>query len=75
MIWFIHQSGVSLKSAFELVYPGENRKVREILKNSDWLSRRLELENTFFYGKSKPQIGVLKYVRKKHLMYCSKLNL
>ena len=41
----IDQSGFfflpSLRSAWDLVYPGQNRDVREIPKKSKWLSREL----------------------------------
>ena len=48
-----------LKSTWDLVYPGQNCDVREILRNligcwEDW-----ELEKTDFSWEIKPRIGVL----------------
>ena len=49
----------SLKSAWDLVYPGQNHGVREILRNVIGCLKDLQLEKTdFSRGKSKPRIGV-----------------
>ena len=41
----------SLKGACDLVYIEQNRGVIEIIKTSDWMFRRLELEKTEFQRK------------------------
>ena len=49
----------SLKSAWDLIYPGQNRDVREILSNLIGLLEDWKLEKTATnYEKSKPRIGV-----------------
>ena len=45
----------------------KNRDVREILRKSDWLSRRLGTRKDW---KSKPRIGVYNNEREKNILEC-----
>ena len=48
----------SLKSTWNLVYPGENCDDRTILRNLIGCLENSELEKTVSHGKSKPRISV-----------------